>query len=168
MKTIALSMILSLAVIVCEQQTLFAPHFVSFAKAPQPTNSLVPIAGVNRSVPLAGTSNYCRNNWCVSGGDATSKNRNSSRAIVHPEYSPSGPDRKPKNDVWVVDTGVGLTGNRASGPDRKPTVVEQPVHGPHRLVFDGLSGRIQGGISEENDADGYSAFLPWHRGYSHR
>ena len=140
MKTIALSMILSLAVIVCEQQTLFAPHFVSFAKAPQPTNSLVPIAGVNRSVPLAGTSNYCRNNWCVSGGDPTSKNRNSSRAIVHPEFSPSG-------------------------PDRKPTVVEQPVHGPHRLVFDGLSGRGQEGISEEDDADGYSAFLPWHRGY---
>ena len=140
MKTIALSMIFSLAVIVCEQQTLFAPHFVSFAKAPQPTNSLVPIAGVNRSVPLAGTSNYCRNNWCVSGGDPTSKNRNSSRAIVHPEFSPSG-------------------------PDRKPTVVEQPVHGPHRLVFDGLSGRGQEGISEEDDADGYSAFLPWHRGY---
>jgi hypothetical protein len=140
MKTIALSMILSLAVIVCEQQTLFAPHFVSFAKAPQPTNSLVPIAGVNRSVPLAGTSNYCRNNWCVSGGDPTSKNRNSSRAIVHPEFRPSG-------------------------PDRKPTVVEQPVHGPHRLVFDGLSGRGQEGISEEDDADGYSAFLPWHRGY---
>ena len=54
MKTIALSMIFSLAVIVCEQQTLFAPHFVSFAKAPQPTNSLVPIAGVNRLVPVAG------------------------------------------------------------------------------------------------------------------
>jgi hypothetical protein len=54
MKTIALSMIFSLAVIVCEQQTLFAPHFITFAKAPHPTNSLVPIAGVNRSVPVAG------------------------------------------------------------------------------------------------------------------
>ena len=79
MKTIALSMILSLAVIVCEQQTLFAPHFVTFdgLTAANPTNSLVPIAGVNRLVPLSGTSNYCRNNWCVSGGDPTSKNRNS-------------------------------------------------------------------------------------------
>ena len=72
-------MILSLAVIVCEQQTLFAPHFTTFdgLTAANPTNSLVPIAGVNRLVPLSGTSNYCRNNWCVSGGDPTSKNRNS-------------------------------------------------------------------------------------------
>ena len=56
MKTIALSMILSLAVIVCEQQTLFAPHFVTFdnLRAQNPSNSLVPIAGVNRLVPVAG------------------------------------------------------------------------------------------------------------------
>merc|ERR1712072_1037749 len=83
MKTIALSMILSLAVIVCEQQTLFAPHFVTFAKAPQPSNSLVPIAGVDRSVPLAGSGN----------------------GVI------SAATEFVKNDVWVVDTGVGLTGN---------------------------------------------------------
>ena len=138
MKTIALSMILSLAVIVCEQQTLFAPHFVSFAKAPQPTNSLVPIAGVNRSVPLAGTSNYCRNNWCVSGGDPTSKNRNSSRAIVHPEYSPSGPDRKP-----TVDGAMPIPA--LMRPDRGNSL----EHGP--------------GMHDSLHDD--SAFLPWHRGY---
>merc|ERR1712072_166984 len=83
MKTIALSMILSLAVIVCEQQTLFAPHFVTFAKAPQPSNSLVPIAGVDRSVPLAGSSN----------------------GVI------SAATEFVKNDVWVVDTGDGLTGH---------------------------------------------------------
>jgi hypothetical protein len=66
MKTIALSMIFSLAVIVCEQQTLFAPHFISFDfQAPNSSNSLVPIAGVNRSVPLAGTS-------AISPGNCTS------------------------------------------------------------------------------------------------
>jgi hypothetical protein len=125
-------MIFSLAVIVCEGQTLFAPHYTTYggtslvASKTSSTNSLVPIAGVNRSVPLAGAS--------------YNPGKGASRAIVHPQFSPSG-------------------------PDRKPTVVEQPVHGPHRLVFDGLSGRGQKGISEEDDADGSSAFLPWHRGY---
>ena len=84
MKTIALSMIFSLAVIVCEQQTLFAPHFISFDfQAPNSSNSLVPIAGVNRSVPLAGSGN----------------------GVI------SAATEFVKNDVWVVDTGVGLTGN---------------------------------------------------------
>ena len=56
MKTIALSMIFSLAVIVCEGQTLFAPAFVKLGDSLKlATNSLVPIAGVNRSVPLAGS-----------------------------------------------------------------------------------------------------------------
>jgi hypothetical protein len=132
MKTITLSMIFSLAVIVCEGQTLFAPHYTTYggtslvASKTSSTNSLVPIAGVNRSVPLAGAS--------------YNPGKGASRAIVHPQFSPSG-------------------------PDRKPTVVEQPVHGPHRVVFDGLSGRGQEGISEEDDADVSSAFLPWHRGY---
>ena len=138
-------MIFSLVVIVCEQQTLFAPHYTTYggtslvASKTSSQNSLVPIAGVNRSVPLAGAS--------------YNPGKGASRAIVHPEFSPSSsraivhPEFSP------------------SGPDRKPTVVEQPVHGPHRLVFDGLSGRGQEGISEEDDADGYSAFLPWHRGY---
>ena len=133
-------MIFSLVVIVCEQQTLFAPHYTTYggtslvASKTSSQNSLVPIAGVNRSVPLAGAS------YNPGKGASYNPGKGASRAIVHPEFSPSG-------------------------PDRKPTVVEQPVHGPHRLVFDGLSGRGQEGISEEDDADGYSAFLPWHRGY---
>jgi hypothetical protein len=62
MKTIALSMIFSLAVIVCEQQTLFAPHYSDWNGAKRTAvsksssqNSLVPVAGVDRLVPLAGT-----------------------------------------------------------------------------------------------------------------
>ena len=56
-------MLFSLTVIVCEQQTLFAPHYTDYGGtslvASDTRNSLVPIAGVNRSVPLSGTSNYC-------------------------------------------------------------------------------------------------------------
>ena len=56
MKVIAL-LILSLGVVVCEQQTLFAPHYISCDgfKAPNPTgrrNSLRPAAGVNRLAPV--------------------------------------------------------------------------------------------------------------------
>ena len=51
-------MIFSLAVIVCEQQTLFAPHDTTYGGtslvASDTTNSFVPIAGVNRLVALAG------------------------------------------------------------------------------------------------------------------
>jgi hypothetical protein len=137
MKTIALSMIFSLAVIVCEQQTLFAPHFVTFDgfKAASPTNSLVPIAGVNRLVPVAGTSNYCRDNWCVSGGDPTSKNRDSYDCQGIGLFATGSDDRGKVNDKGYP----------------KPTKVEQPVHGPHILTFDGLSGRGQEGISEDDD-----------------
>ena len=57
MKVIAL-LILSLTVVVCEQQTLFAPHYISFdLKAPVPTgsrNSLRSAARVNRLAPRAG------------------------------------------------------------------------------------------------------------------
>ena len=151
-------MIFSLVVIVCEQQTLFAPHYTTYggtslvASKTSSQNSLVPIAGVNRSVPLAGAS--------------YNPGKGASRAIVHPEFSPSSsraivhPEFSPSSSRAIVHPEFS-----PSGPDRKPTVVEQPVHGPHRLVFDGLSGRGQEGISEEDDADGYSAFLPWHRGY---
>ena len=61
MKTIALSMIFSLAVIVCEQQTLFAPPSSSCPPCYQDFSpsavelKAVPIAGVNRLVPLAGS-----------------------------------------------------------------------------------------------------------------
>ena len=68
MKRFITAMLFSLTVIVCEQQTLFAPHFRDGLTAANPsdtTNSLIPIAGVNRSVPLAGTSNYCAAPKCA-------------------------------------------------------------------------------------------------------
>jgi hypothetical protein len=147
MKTIALSMIFSLVAIVCEQQTLFAPHIIDFATAPHPTNSLVPIAGVNRSIPLAGTNAYCTDNWCVSKAKGSGHNINdefddfspsSSRAIVHPEFSPSGPDRKP-----TVDGAMPIPA--LMRPDRGNSL----EHGP--------------GLHDSLHDD--SAFLPWHRGY---
>ena len=53
-------MIFSLVVIVCEGQTLFAPHYTTYGGtslvASDTTNSLVPVAGVNMSIPLAGSS----------------------------------------------------------------------------------------------------------------
>ena len=106
MKVIAL-LTLSLAAVVCEQQTLFAPHYVGFElRAPVPTgrrNALRPAARVNRLAPV-----------------------NSSYAAAAP----------PRNDIWIVDTGGGLTGNGLQPtPDPsmhlpEPTPVERPVLGP--------------------------------------
>jgi len=64
------------------QSTTDAKGIVIIA-ALKPSNSLVPIAGVNRSVPLAGSGN----------------------GVI------SAATEFVKNDVWVVDTGIGLTGN---------------------------------------------------------
>ena len=64
MKVIAL-LVLSMAVVVCEQQTLFAPHYKyeigPHLKAPNPTgrrNSLRPAARVNRLAPV--NSSYAK------------------------------------------------------------------------------------------------------------
>jgi len=155
MKPIALSMLFSLAVIVCEQQTLFAPHITTFEglKAANsltngrclerrivggtmcsvfaddsPTNSLVPIAGVNRSVPLAGSGN----------------------GVI------SAATEFVKNDIWVLDTGAGLE----HGPGMHDSLhnirgeEDQPIRGEKDQPFDNDLGPIH------ND----SAFLPWHRG----
>ena len=158
MKTIALSMILSLAVIVCEQQTLFAPHFVSFAKAPQPTNSLVPIAGVNRSVPLAGAS--------------YNPGKGASRAIVHPEFSPSGPDRKPKNDIFagpirLLDAGKGQpTNSLEHGPGLHDSVHDIRGEDDGPLVWDAPRGYFGlGGSAERIDGEARDKD---HKGYWRR
>ncbi len=59
MKRFITAMLFSLTVIVCEQQTLFAPHYTDYGGVTDftsdTTNSLVPVAGVDRSVPVAGT-----------------------------------------------------------------------------------------------------------------
>jgi hypothetical protein len=143
MKTITLSMIFSLAVIVCEGQTLFAPAFVKLGdikgdfKAANSTNSLVPIAGVNRSVPLAG-SGYNPGKGASRAIVHPEFSPSSSRAIVHPEFSPSGPDRKP-----TVDGAMPIPA--LMRPDRGNSL----EHGP--------------GMHDSLHDD--SAFLPWHRGY---
>jgi hypothetical protein len=143
MKTIALSMIFSLVVIVCEGQTLFAPAFVKLGdikgdfKAANSTNSLVPIAGVNRSVPLAG-SGYNPGKGASRAIVHPEFSPSSSRAIVHPEFSPSGPDRKP-----TVDGAMPIPA--LMRPDRGNSL----EHGP--------------GMHDSLHDD--SAFLPWHRGY---
>jgi hypothetical protein len=60
MKRFITAMLFSLTVIVCEQQTLFAPHYTDYGGVTDftsdTTNSLVPVAGVDRSVPVAGTN----------------------------------------------------------------------------------------------------------------
>jgi len=132
MKTIALSMIFSLVVIVCEGQTLFAPAFVKlgdikgdFKAANSLTNGHCNHRRiVNRSVPLAG-SGY-------------NPGKGASRAIVHPQYSPSGPDRKPKNDIWVVDTGNGLRKGLGKGMHDSLHNIRGEDDGP--LVWDAPRG----------------------------
>ena len=144
MKVIAL-LVLSMAVVVCEQQTLFAPHYKyeigPHLKAPNPTgrrNSLRPAARVNRLAPV-----------------------NSSYATAAP----------PKDDIFagpirLLDAGKGLTpGSLEHGPGLHdglestpdadstedddcpdfmkdddpgypdPTRIERPVFGPHILSF---------------------------------
>ena len=121
MKVIAL-LTLSLAVVVFEQQTLFAPHFVTFDfQAPHSTgrrNSLRPAAGVNRLAPV-----------------------NSSYAAAAP----------PKNGIFagpirLLDAGKGLTaGSLEHGPglhdslqptpdpnmnSTAPSGLDRPVFGP--------------------------------------
>ena len=59
MKRFITAMLFSLTVIVCEQQTLFAPHYYDLGvfngvtSKTSPRNTLVPIAGVDRLVPVA-------------------------------------------------------------------------------------------------------------------
>jgi hypothetical protein len=126
MKTIALSMIFSLAVIVCEGQTLFAPAFVKlgdFKAANSLTNGHCNHRRiVNRSVPLAGAS--------------YNPGKGASRAIVHPQYSPSGPDRKPKNNIWIVDTGGGLTSVESLGQAQRNSSDGLNGPGMHDSVHD--------------------------------
>jgi hypothetical protein len=60
MKRFITAMLFSLTIIVCEQQTLFAPHYTTYGGtslvAGDTTNSLIPIVGVNRLIPVAGTN----------------------------------------------------------------------------------------------------------------
>ena len=151
MKVIAL-LILSMAVVVCEQQTLFAPHYVGFElRAPVPTgrrNSLRPAARVNRLAPV-----------------------NSSYAAAAP----------PRNDVWVVDTGNGLTGSRyeeiASSQKNDWTIIGNPsIEAKDLNIVDPTDcSDIVDPADYPNIVDpgldslhNNGAFLPWHREYIYR
>jgi hypothetical protein len=157
MKTIALSMILSLAVIVCEQQTLFAPHIVTFDGL-KAANSLTNCRCnhrriVNRSVPLAGS------------GDG----------VI------SAATEFVKNDVWVVDTGDGLTGSRyeeiassqkndwiiAGNPslEAKDLDALSPGNGTSAIDPGDCTDIVDPGLDNLHNN---GAFLPWHRGYIYR
>ena len=135
MKTIALSMIFSLAVIVCEQQTLFAPHYtdlygrLAVTSKTSPQNSLVPVAGVNRSVPLAGT------------GDSLI-------AII--AIAAAKVDKDPSTSTGLFRGCVPMdTDSDDSG------LGKMSIHGDEDQPFDYDLGPI----------DDNGAFLPWHRGY---
>ena len=130
MKVIAL-LTLSLAAVVCEQQTLFAPHYVGFElRAPVPTgrrNALRPAARVNRLAPV-----------------------NSSYAAAAP----------PRNDIWIVDTGGGLTGNGLQPtPDPsmnlpEPTPVEPSAVRPINSGCPPCDWEILFGIGGSSDPGG--------------
>jgi hypothetical protein len=108
MKTIALSMIFSLAVIVCEQQTLFAPHFVTFdnLRAQNPSNSLVPIAGVNRLVPVAGKTSSAIAIPALMGPDVS----NGLQPIADPNMQNSDPTQSDPRHPEATQTGPILHG----------------------------------------------------------
>jgi hypothetical protein len=150
MKTIALSMIFSLVVIVCEQQTLFAPHYTDFGgrlavtSKTSPQNSLVPVAGANRLVP----SGIAKTGWDI--GPVGSNDR-----LV----PVAGANRLVPGGIAKTGWDVGPVGSSAldSGDctsDFDPTA---PVNGVS--MYDD----IRGGQEGEDIVDSYQ-FLPWHRG----
>lgn len=56
--------------------------------------------------------------------------------IIDPEFSPSGPDRKPKNDIWVLDTGVGLE----HGPGMHDSLHDDSAFLPWHRGYFGVGG----------------------------
>jgi hypothetical protein len=131
MKRFITAMIFSLTVIVCEQQTLFAPHYTDFGgrlaanvtvddyeilNLRGTTHSLVPVAGVNRLIPVAlsFTTPVDDSNSCGVMGCSRKYARN------HESYSHDG--------VIVVDVDdpgdADLTGPIGGTLDRTSTVID--------------------------------------------
>jgi hypothetical protein len=141
MKTIALSMIFSLAVIVCEQQTLFAPHYTDFGgrlavtSKTSPQNSSVPIAGVNSLVP---------GGIAKTGLDPGPIGSNDRLVPV------AGANRLVPGGIAKTGWDVGPVGSSALVPTA-------PVNGVS--MYDD----IRGGQEGEDIVDSYQ-LLPWHRG----
>jgi hypothetical protein len=154
MKTIALSMIVSLAVILCEQQTLFAalPTYTNVA------SSLIPIAGAD--------------------------SLNVSKAIAAPQtygLNPGGTSLMYEQGSRMHDSGERLYPYPT--PRLTPTNSREPIRDvDHQDEYDmghnlyseckdfdnGLYSECKdfdnGLYSECKDFDN-GAFLPWHRGY---
>jgi hypothetical protein len=169
MKTIALSMIFSLAVIVCEQQTLFAPHFTTFdgltAANPltsgsclqrrivggtmcsmsaddSPTNSLIPIAGadsLNVSKAIAAPQTYGLNPGGTSLMYEQGSRMHDSGERLYPYPTPRLTPTNSRELIRDVD--------HQDEYDH--------IHGDEDQPFDYDLGPI----------DDNGAFLPWHRGY---
>jgi len=145
-------MIFSLAVIVCEQQTLFAPHYTTYGGtslvASDTTNSLVPIAGVNRLVPLPG--HRVRGDGDNEGykvRDDVSNGAIAIPALMRPDMGNS------------LEHGPGLHDSLQPIPDPNmhlpaPTPVERPVLGPIAETCPPCQLELRLGIFDESGTGG--------------
>jgi hypothetical protein len=141
MKRFITAMLFSLTVIVCEQQTLFAPHFRDGLTAATPsdtTNSLIPIAGVNRSGVARSKTAEVANN--LSGPRSLVPVAGYTDKLSYDDMSGewfSGPADRGKTDDYVGDQDPGA-GMWIDCPPYEPC--DDPAFHDH------------------------GAFLPWHRG----
>jgi hypothetical protein len=138
MKTIALSMIVSLAVILCEQQTLFAalPIYTNVA------SSLIPIAGAD--------------------------SLNVSKAIAAPQtygLNPGGTSLMYEQGTRMHDSGERLYPYPT--PRLTPTNSREPIRDvDHQDEYDHIHGDEDQPFDYDlGPIDDNGAFLPWHRGY---
>ena len=114
MKRLIATMLFSLSVVACEQQTLFAPHYTDYggswgvASKTSPQNSLRSAVRVNRLAPLSGTSNYCGAPKCAP-----------SRFKLLSAATEPNPIRLPGNGPNIVD------------PDDFPSIVDPGLDSLH-------------------------------------
>ena len=145
MKRFITAMLFSLTVIVCEQQTLFAPHYYDLGvfngvtSKTSPQNSLVPIAGVARSKTAEVAINFSGPRSLVPVAGYTDQ-------LSYDDMSGewfSGPADRGKTDDYVGDQDPGA-GMWIDCPPYEPCD-DTSLHDDPSLHDDG-------------------AFLPWHRG----
>ena len=135
MKTIALSMIFSLAVIVCEQQTLFAPHFTTFD-------------GLTAANPL--TSGTCFQRRIVGGTMCSMSADDSPTNSLIPI---AGADSFGVTKAHYITLTDGLNpGVGSASLEHGPGMHDSLEHGP------GMHDSLKHGLHNNR------AFLPWHRG----
>jgi hypothetical protein len=158
MKRLIATMLISLSVVACEQQTLFAPHYTDYggswgvASKTSPQNSLRSAVRVNRLAPLSGTSNYCGAPKCAPSrikllGAAMEPNPirlpDNGPNIIDPDDCPRviDPDDCPRvidpdDCPEIIDPNDFPRFMKDDGPAYPdPTRIERPVFGPHILSF---------------------------------